>query len=225
MSKFKIQVRGACLRGNCDCARRDGMIVGEGDIPPFCDGCTCVAVPCSRLDEIRERYEWSKRASRTNPTGMSTAVEDIGYLLGLLEEHPADEPPDTTRKVLAYQKCVSQPRVAYYIKGGDAAWMCSWTGMSLTDIVAWRELPPVPQGDALEGKKKDQVRALILEHRGKHVKATQIQRAYIAQHNAVPSRKVVVAILRELCQEGLAEWGYGGGRNANWFVRGETGQS
>lgn len=64
----------------------------------------------SKLDEIRETYnrigqsiaERNGRAYTLPTDGLPDTRyrDDVGYLLGLLEVHPASEPPDNIRDVL-----------------------------------------------------------------------------------------------------------------------------
>jgi hypothetical protein len=93
-----------------------------------------------RLDEIRARHErvmeWSNRRQR----GVSTAREDIGYLLGLLVEHPASEPPGDNRVVIVR---VSGKRMAGLYQRGQ--WFVyQRVGFAPRgDVESWQELPPV----------------------------------------------------------------------------------
>lgn len=97
----------------------------------------------TRLDEIRKRYERSVRYSDGH--GVSTALEDIGYLLGMMEEHPASEPPDNTRNVQAYSPTVGW-KSAFYNCVMDQWWWGPASFHALDDVTYWRELPPVPLG-------------------------------------------------------------------------------
>lgn len=100
----------------------------------------------SRLDEIRQRHERSLRYANTRQRGVSTALEDIGYLLGLMEEHPASEPPDNTRNVQAYSPTVGW-KSAFYNCVMEKWWWGPAPFQAL-DVTHWRELPPIPQGYA-----------------------------------------------------------------------------
>lgn len=66
--------------------------------------------------------------------------------------------------------------------------------------------------------KKERVRALILARRGQNVKARTIEDDYVIAYDDDVSRSTVASVFQELCQAGLAWWGWGGGRNACWLV-------
>lgn len=101
----------------------------------------------TRLDEIRERYECSLKYSNTQQAGVSVALEDIGYLLGLMEEHPASEPPENTRSVQAYSLTVGWKSAFYNCVMGKW-WWGPTPYQALDDVTHWRERTPVPQGYA-----------------------------------------------------------------------------
>jgi len=90
----------------------------------------------TRLDEIRERYNHSRGRSSIQP---STALEDIGYLLSLLDFHPASEPPDTDRTVLA--KYRGELRKARYCTPGDRKPLWRGVGFATSAGLEWQELP------------------------------------------------------------------------------------
>lgn len=96
----------------------------------------------SRIDEIQERYNRARKNPRVQQFGISIAVSDIGYLLGLIGEHPASELPKDTRNVIAYssdqgwQKAFFDRGLGWY--GGHKQ------GHKLDDVICWHELPPVP---------------------------------------------------------------------------------
>lgn len=120
------------------------------------DYLSCVDVDIldmGKLDEIRERYEWIGRdiAKSSLPIHMPTDgyYNDVGYLLGLLEVHPASEPPDTPRNVLVYVLERGWRKAYYAIDGG---WYTPCHSQ-LKGVVCWRELPPMPV-EYVEGARK-----------------------------------------------------------------------
>jgi hypothetical protein len=113
----------------------------------------CVAVDDlgrSRLVQIRETHELVKEQltelakffpALGDDAQAKLYYADVGYLLGLLAEHPADEPPEDERSVLVYLEC-GDCCVGWY-EHGQAVWYAE--GSQVFDAVCWRELPSEPK--------------------------------------------------------------------------------
>ena len=41
---LQIVVMGICVIGDCDCMQYDQLLVKDNQLPPFHEGCTCVAI-------------------------------------------------------------------------------------------------------------------------------------------------------------------------------------
>ena len=52
INNLVVKVKGGCISGNCKCGLYDGAYVKNVGMPPFHDGCTCIAEEC---EEYRER--------------------------------------------------------------------------------------------------------------------------------------------------------------------------
>lgn len=98
-----------------------------------------------RLTEIREMIEHIKRAiasfsvewpSLLKKTPGALYVRDVGYLLGLLTEHPGSEPPGDDRRVLVWiygnwHTGKHRPVNGWHVGHSDNL-----------PVEAWQELPP-----------------------------------------------------------------------------------
>lgn len=94
-------------------------------------------VEMSRLDEIRERYNHSGKFPRVQQFGHSTALMDIGYLLGLLEVHPASEPPELHMPVLVKIPTPTGDTL-YDTMSYDGEWYSVYG-----KVVSWCKIPPM----------------------------------------------------------------------------------
>jgi len=97
----------------------------------------------TRLDEIRERCKRLKTHIHLRQPSMRSACADIDYLCGLLESHPASEPPIDDRWVIV--QWGERTSLGQYIQG--AWYVQGW--VVVTDyhcpVESWQELPPGEQ--------------------------------------------------------------------------------
>lgn len=104
-----------------------------------------------RLDEIRDTLELTEQAvtdfekewpDLACDTPAKLYVQDIGYLLGFLTEHPASEPPGGERMVIV--KLSSGRRSMGCFRQGQWFAFGHRQGLAPYDTVeSWQELPPL----------------------------------------------------------------------------------
>lgn len=95
----------------------------------------------SKLDEIKARYQCSLKYSDRSNRAVSTAVDDIGYLLELLDKlmtmKPSDEVIDYKLVVVKY----GLGSLAIGMRHYDGVWTGGLHSEELDYVKGWWELP------------------------------------------------------------------------------------